>query len=359
MQFPDMAFADTASEFPTRSQVLEYLEEYARTKVLVHPFDLRLNTDVEDVAFDAARNVWTCQTRDLRTDVAQTLEFDAILVCTGRVSYPFIPDVPGLHELAAQRPSLVVHAKEYRRPHDYAGQCVLVVGGASSATDISRQLSFVAREVHISTADDSLADTAARDPRMNPLIGDACDPQRPLIQHPRIAEFSSTHVMFADGTEIPVPDSIIYATGYICAFPFLRHVERLVHAPDPGLPFTADGDGVADMYRFLLYAVNPLLAILGVPNKVVPFVLYEYQATYLAHLYQGHITLPPFAQMLSQARDAQELPRPFTMGFKQIAYLNDLIDCVGDRQSRLGHIPPCWGDRWKQTLKLRKDFLGY
>ncbi|KAJ2280209.1 monooxygenase [Coemansia sp. RSA 451] len=361
MQFPDVPFPASTDEFPSHTEVLKYIEAYAQSKVLTHPIDLRLNTQVSNVEFHPQRSLWTCDVRDLISEHNQTLEFDAVLVCTGRVSHPYIPDVSGINELALSRPGLVIHAKEYRRASEFQDQTVLVVGGAASATDIARQLSYTACQVHTSTADASQADADARDPRMTPEMGAGCNPSRPLCRHLRIKEFTQTHVHFVDGTSIPMPDTIIYATGYICTFPFISQVEPVKGAPKPDHQLLSDGDidGIPNLYKFLVLAYNPLLAILGVPNKVVPFPMYEYQATYLAHLYQRHIQLPPFDQMLDHARSDLEGPRPFTMGFKQVAYMNDLIDCVGDHQSRLGHVPDHWVKSRLHCVEQRKQRLGY
>ncbi|KAJ1849515.1 monooxygenase [Coemansia sp. RSA 2708] len=359
MQFPGTPFPSDADEFPTHTQVREYLDAYARAHVFPHKFNLQLDTEVTRIEYHPRPQAhWTCAVRNVATNTTSVLEFDAVLVCTGRVNYPLIPEIPGLRALAqTPRDCTLMHAKEYRRAQTFAGQTVLVVGAASSGTDIARQLSFVAKRVHIASADASPEAAAARDPRMTPVVGAACNPQNPLVTHLRVTRFAPDRVWFADGSHIPLPDAIVFATGYMCAFPFIDEVASLdgTHS----VRFTADSQGVYDLFELLVYAFNPLLAVLGVPDKVVPFPLYEYQAAYLAHVYQGHITLPPVAEMAEQARAAVAGPDAFTMKYQQAAYMDRLIDRVGAHQSRLGHVPDHWTERWKQTVQLRKQHLGY
>ncbi|KAJ2851229.1 monooxygenase [Coemansia brasiliensis] len=362
MQFPDFPFASDVQTFPSHREVNQYLQLYANAKVKPHQnVHILYGHNVDHIDFDPKTVQWTCRAHNLAAGNPVTLQFDAILVCTGRVDYPFIPQVPGLSKLHHQGPTKVIHAKEFRRANDYAGQIVLVVGGASSATDISRQLTYSARQVHISTADDPQS-PVQRDPRMVPIIGAGCCPDVPLIKHPRIKKIAND-IEFADGSTIPLPDTIIYATGYLCVFPFIDTVKDLdqgtCESKDSHGYTLSTGQGVEDLFKFLVYSRNPLLAILGVPNMVVPFPLYEYQAMYLAHLYQGHITLPSTSQMLQESQAALEKPDPFIMKYKQASYMDELVDCVGANQSRLDHTSAEWLERWKNTVQLRKQHLGY
>ncbi|KAJ2652483.1 monooxygenase [Coemansia sp. RSA 1250] len=358
MQFPDFPFASDIQTFPSHQEVNQYLQLYADAKVKHHQnVHILYEHHVSHIDFDSQTKQWTCQAHNLATNQPVTLQFDVILVCTGRVDCPFIPQVPGLSELHYKGPTKVIHAKEFRRASEYTGQTVLVVGGASSATDISRQLTYAARQVHISTADDP-QNPIQRDPRIIPIIGAGCNPEVPLTKHPRVKRISDV-VEFADGATIPLPDTIIYATGYLCVYPFIDTIKGLTESNDSHGYTLSTGQGVEDLYKFLLYSRNPLLAILGVPNMVVPFPLYEYQAMYLAHLYQGHITLPSTSQMLQESQAALDQPNPFIMKYKQASYMDDLVDCVGANQSRLGHTSAEWLERWKNTVQLRKQHLGY
>jgi cation diffusion facilitator CzcD-associated flavoprotein CzcO len=64
----------------------------------------------------------------------------AVLMCTGNFRAPHIPRLPG-HELFAGRS---LHSAQYRRPGEFAGQRVLVVGGGNSGAQIFAELVDVA-----------------------------------------------------------------------------------------------------------------------------------------------------------------------------------------------------------------------
>ncbi|KAJ2779640.1 monooxygenase [Coemansia javaensis] len=364
MQFAGFAFPAGVPDFPSRADVLQYLRDYAAAHVLGPELALHLSTEVVDVAYSAGAAQWTCTVRSLDAAAAagatRALPFDAVLVCAGRCRFPRIPDVPGLAALAARHPRRVIHAREYRRAADFAARSVLVVGSSSSASDISRQLSYTAAAVHVSTRPlDDL--TAAFVPR----FGCGCGPAAPPQIHPVVARFGPDRVLFADGSSIALPDAVIYATGYIPIFPFVAAVQPLLPGLEPR-PFCTDA-GPSDMYRHLVYAPNPLLAVFDVPTKTSPFPLFEYQAMYLAQVYQGNIRLPSTQHMLDAWQDALKTRSdPYFLGMDQIQYRNDIVDAVAAAAAegrthapRLGHTPAHWSDLAEYTLSRRIKCLGY
>ncbi|KAJ2078852.1 monooxygenase [Coemansia sp. RSA 988] len=381
MQFSDLAFPENLPDFPDRHAVHKYIHAFADSKVLVHKelpeFRLCLNTEVVDAVYSTEQSQWVCQMRRLDVDADSDAEkyteaFDALLICTGRVSHPYIPDVPGLEKLASKFPNTkVMHSKEYRRASDFADKYVLIVGGASSGTDISRQLSYTARSVHISVSDDRLVQKTDTSLTLSPELGAGCNPDNPPLRHPRIKAISTENnqVVFTGGASIPIPDVIIYATGYLSVYPFLRNsIQPLFPAEEAPQPLT-DGHAVHDLYKYLLYIHNPFLSIFGVPSKVVPFPLFEYQAMFVAQVYQGKVRLPSPMQMESMWQNILKNANPYVMGMKQVDYENELLAIVasaastaGDgnyRHSRLDYVSEQWIDRRKHTFELRKKYLGY
>ncbi|KAJ2159737.1 monooxygenase [Coemansia sp. RSA 552] len=362
MQFADVPFPPDTPLFPTWKHVQQYLHRFAQDHLPQESspeFALHLNTEVTHTAFDDG--CWTCNMHNLETNTRSVLEFDALLVCTGRVSHPLIPDVPGLSELARRDPGRIIHAKEYRRASDFTNQDVLVVGGASSGSDISRQLTFSAKSVHLSlsTTKAPNLDEINSDP-LKLHLGDGSNPENPLHIHPRIRQFTPDHIEFYDGTQMPLPHTIIYATGYLTLYPFAPDVKPLPMAPKLKKPLT-DGHSVYGLFRFLVNIGNPLFSVLGVPTRVVPFPLYDYQGTYLAQLYQGTIELPSFDDMLGQNQADLELPHPFVWAERQLDYMNELAQQVAQVQDnpRIHRVPNAWGERWMHSFLLRRKSLGY
>ena len=64
----------------------------------------------------------------------------AVLSATGNWGSPWIPDMPGRAVYRGRQ----VHSAHYRRPEDFTGQAVLVVGGGNSGAQILAEVSKVA-----------------------------------------------------------------------------------------------------------------------------------------------------------------------------------------------------------------------
>ncbi|KAJ2762177.1 monooxygenase [Coemansia sp. BCRC 34490] len=361
MQFPGFPFPEDVPDFPDRQQVQLYVHRYYDCPEHGLQGLVQLNSEVESAEW--ADGEWVCTVRRLTdsSDCLETLRFDALAVCTGRVSHPYIPQVPGLHELAERRPGVVVHAKEYRRATDYSGQTVLVVGGASSGSDISRQLSFTARQVHLSVRNSSVHD------KLEPVLGAGVNKDNPPRRHPQIRSVDEEAVHFVDGSSIALPDHIIYATGYLPVYPFLQNNNNNNNNTQLA-NLLADGRSVRDLYKFLLYTQNPTLAIFGVPSKVVPFPLFEYQAAFLARVLRGAVELPTCEEMQREWDNAvlkakESSSQLYEMGMRQIDYQNNLVDMIMEGPirppSRLGYVSEEWAQRRKHTFELRMRLLGY
>jgi cation diffusion facilitator CzcD-associated flavoprotein CzcO len=121
---PSMAMPPTYPAYPSRLQVVEYLEAYAAR------FDIRpvFNTAVSSIRRDGTQ--WCAQTAQgpIRAPVA--------VVATGIADAPYRPSWPGLE--AYRNP--VVHSSEYRNPEPFAGKRVLVVGFGNSGGEIALDL---------------------------------------------------------------------------------------------------------------------------------------------------------------------------------------------------------------------------
>ena len=71
----------------------------------------------------------------------ETLHTRTLIAATGSFGNPYIPDIPGRAEFRGR----VLHAFDYREPSSFAGQRIVVVGGANSAVQIGYELARVAR----------------------------------------------------------------------------------------------------------------------------------------------------------------------------------------------------------------------
>jgi putative flavoprotein involved in K+ transport len=122
---PGLPFPGDPDDYPTRDEVIAYLERYAEE------FDLpvELNSTVRRLSEEDGRFV-------LELD-GRTLTADQIVVATGPFQTPFVPKLAeGLDPDLWQ-----AHSTGYRRPTDLPEGTVLVVGGGNTGFQIAKELS--------------------------------------------------------------------------------------------------------------------------------------------------------------------------------------------------------------------------
>ena len=121
---PGMAMPRTYPRYPSRAQVVEYLENYA-----MH-FDLRpiFNSTVRTVRRDGS--TWRVDTQQ------RTFTVPVVVIATGWADFPHLPTWPGSDAYKGS----VIHSTEYNNPAAFAGKRVLVVGFGSSGGEIALDL---------------------------------------------------------------------------------------------------------------------------------------------------------------------------------------------------------------------------
>ena len=118
--------------FMTGAEVVGFLQGYA------HSFDapVRTGVDVRRVR-PAPGGGWGVETN------RGTLTAESVVVATGDLAHPLVPDV----DLPAGIAQL--HTSAYRRPGQLAPGAVLVVGAGPSGQQIARELAAAGRRVHL------------------------------------------------------------------------------------------------------------------------------------------------------------------------------------------------------------------
>ena len=252
---PGMSFPAQTSLFPTRSEFAAYLESY------VNGFQLPIRTGVEATGLRRENGSWIVET------VGARFQSSAVVVATGIMSSPVLPDFPGTSSYTG----LMFHSSRYRRPDERLGRSILVVGIGNSAAEIATELANTGKQVAISVRSgaDVIPRSVAGIPsqyfgwalawlpssmqrrivRGTGLIGgllrhrtgglprkpasDRCQDVpvvgRAILDHinagrvqllPGVAELSENGVRFADGTEW-VSDAVVLATGYRAAIEWM------------------------------------------------------------------------------------------------------------------------------------------
>ncbi|KAK9148094.1 hypothetical protein Scep_006851 [Stephania cephalantha] len=189
-----------------------------------------------------------------------------------------------------------VHSHNYRVPCPFQGQVVVLIGSGASAFDISRDISKVAKEVHLSL----------RSPDVEIGKLESCDN---IWQHSKVScVYEDSKVVFVDGS-IVIADIIFYCTGYNYHFPFL-HTKEIVSIED---------NCVGPLYKHVFPpSLAPSLSFVGIPNKVIIFRMLELQAKWVAQVLSGKLNLPSEKDMLMSVEELYKqieemgLPRHYT-----------------------------------------------
>jgi len=257
---PGLLFPAGTPLFPSRVDVLTYLHRYAET------FRVPVETQVDVATLRRADGVWTA-----RTTHGAEISARAVVVATGIVSNPYVPEIAQRCRFRGR----VLHSVDYRRPDPFIGRRVLVVGAGNSAGEISVELARAGADVTVAVRSGAsvvprtvggtpiqyLAVVLASLPRpvqraiasmmtrFSARVGGLSVPPRqmpagcpalPLIGFHLIdalragtirlkgglTEFTPTGVRFEDDSEEPF-DEVLLATGYNAAVGMLRDLVRL------------------------------------------------------------------------------------------------------------------------------------
>lgn len=114
--------------FPHRDDVVAYLAAYEAR------YALPVRRPVEVRSLARGDGVLVADTSDGQVSAR------AVLMCTGNFRSPHVPSVPGQDVFRGRQ----LHSADYRRPSEFAGQRVLVVGGGNSGAQIFAELVDVA-----------------------------------------------------------------------------------------------------------------------------------------------------------------------------------------------------------------------
>jgi cation diffusion facilitator CzcD-associated flavoprotein CzcO len=130
-KLPGARYALGAGMFPSRDELVRYLERYAERNAL----DLRLGVTVDRIDRNGA--AWV-----LRTSAGE-LPASHVIVATGFEHTPAIPEWPGRERFNGR----LLHAGEYRNAEPFRGADVLVVGPGCSGMEIAYDLADGGAEV--------------------------------------------------------------------------------------------------------------------------------------------------------------------------------------------------------------------
>jgi cation diffusion facilitator CzcD-associated flavoprotein CzcO len=121
---PGMAMPRSYPRYPSRAQVVDYLESYAAR------FDIQPAFGTAITSLRQERGRW-------RADTASgDIVAPVVVVATGIASAPYHPSWPGSEAYRG----VTIHSSDYRNPSPYQGKRVLVVGFGNSGGEIALDL---------------------------------------------------------------------------------------------------------------------------------------------------------------------------------------------------------------------------
>lgn len=137
----DCADAPTeVSSYPAAAEVQNYLVEYA-AHFHLKPH-LRLKTNIGRIKFDDVQKQWAIE---IEGEGVQYFD-KTVIAIGGMTNLPNIPLVEGLEKFKGAS----LHSRAFKKPEQFKGKRVMVVGFGNTAADTATQLANVAEKVYIS-----------------------------------------------------------------------------------------------------------------------------------------------------------------------------------------------------------------
>ena len=221
---PRLPFPGDPDDYPTRDEVIAYLEQYAETFEL----PIEFNRHVRRLSREEGRFVLDMDGRRITAE--------QVVVATGAFQTPYIPNLSENLDSDVWQ----AHSTGYRRLSDVPEGTVLVVGGGNTGFQIAKELSAT-HKVPLSVGSKQkplpqrlagrdlfwwLTKTGLIHKTVESRIGQRLKDRDTLIGSsprelkrygvelkPRAIAASGRTVTFADGSEVEV-DAVIWATGY-------------------------------------------------------------------------------------------------------------------------------------------------
>ncbi|XP_006017803.1 dimethylaniline monooxygenase [N-oxide-forming] 1-like isoform X1 [Alligator sinensis] len=346
--FSDFPYPEDFPNYLPNAKIFEYLKLYAQHFDLVKHIQFKTAVVSIKKHLDfSTTGQWNVITESNRKQESSV--FDAVMVCTGYLSEPFLPleTFPGIKRFKGS----YFHSRFYKHPHIFQGKRVLVVGMGNSGVDIAVEASHMAEKVMISTSRGAWAMSRVfdngypwdmvfltrfmalvRNSLPGPIVGwmianrmsqwfdhanyglipeDRRVLREPVLNddlpshiitgkitiRPKVQQFRENSVIFQNSSEEEPIDIVVFATGYTFSFPFLE--ESLLKVENRQ----------ASLYKYIFnpHLKNPTLAIIGLIKPfcaVMPVV--ELQGRWVTRVFKGLCQLPPVSTMMQEINEKKQ-----------------------------------------------------
>ncbi|XP_045154036.1 putative dimethylaniline monooxygenase [N-oxide-forming] 6 isoform X3 [Echinops telfairi] len=380
MCFPDFPYPDDYPNYMHHSQLQEYIRTFAQKKDLLRYIKFEtVVTSIKKCPSFLVTGQWDIVVE--KDGNQESIIFDAVMICSGHHVYPNLPtnSFPGLEKFQGS----YLHSRDYKGPEVFRGKRVLVIGLGNSGSDIAVELSRLAAQVMISTRSGSWVMSRVWDDgypwdmvyvtrfasflrnilppfvsdwlyvkkmntwfkhenyglvplngplRKEPVFNDEL-PSRILCGavsiKPNVKQFTETSAVFEDGTVFEAIDSIIFATGYDYAYPFL----------DDSVIKSRNNEVTLFKGVFPPQLGTPTLAVIGLVQSLgaaIPTA--DLQARWAAKVMRGIKETPPRSALSSWVNTSkQNRPKVWGLCFCQtlqtdyITYMDELGSFIGTK----------------------------
>lgn len=239
LSLPEMEYPGPRDYYPSKSEVIQYLQDYATRFQL----PVELNSRVFRV-IRGENGAFVTQTQQ-----GQTFESRSVICASGPFHDPYIPEMKGMGEYRGT----ILHSFHYRNATPFKGKRILVVGAGNSAVQIAAELSKVARTTIVTRSPIKFTrqrllgkdihfwlrvtgfDTLPlgywnKVPQPNYVIDagryKAAVQSGAPDQRSMFTAFTEEGVRWANG-QTEVVDAVIFATGYRPCYPYLSDLGAL------------------------------------------------------------------------------------------------------------------------------------
>ncbi|AOA59279.1 NAD(P)-binding domain-containing protein [Acinetobacter larvae] len=298
LEFADYSFDEhfqkPIASYPPRAVLWDYIKgraEKAQVKDQV-----RFNTAVKGVSFDAEGKLFTVTLADYANQRHYTEQFDYVVVASGHFSTPNVPEYPGFDRFNGR----ILHAHDFRDAVEFKGKSILLVGSSYSAEDIGSQCyKYGAKQIY------SCYRSKAMGYRW---------PKNWTEKH-QLLRVDEEHAYFADGSKAKI-DAIILCTGYKHHFPYMAEDLRLV---------THNCLYPQGLYQGVMWQDNPQLFYLGMQDQWYTFNMFDAQAWYVRDIILGHITVPAAAQRAEHIQQWHEKEQTLESAEQMVRFQGEYI----------------------------------
>ncbi|NQD70072.1 NAD(P)/FAD-dependent oxidoreductase [Sphingobacterium shayense] len=333
LEFADYTFLEhfkkPISSYPPREVLFDYIQ--GRIKKSKAREFIQFNTVARWVDYLEDQQQFRVVFDDVKNNATFEEHFDYLVVGTGHFSTPNLPYFEGIDSF----PGAVMHAHDFRSADQFIDNDILIIGSSYSAEDIAVQCyKHGAKSATISYRSNSI---------------DANWPkgieERPLVTH-----FRGNTAFFKDGSKKDF-DAVIVCTGYQHKFPFLPDDLRLKTKnclyPD-------------NLYKGVVFNLNPRLLFLGMQDQYYTFNMFDAQAWFARDYILGRVDLPSLTDRNTDIKkwidnEADTVTNEEHVDF-QTAYIKDLMSFTDYPTFDLDKV----ADMFKEWLNSKEeDILNY